>query len=152
MATLQELIEKFEAAASGLRAHVETNIILTANDGIGLVVERLTETGKDDQGGDFKDYTPEYKKRKTKKHRYKGFVDFQDTGRMLANLQVIGKETQSGLVRVSVGNTGVDNKIKMESNIKQRGKILSFSTKEVKELTENFNERAENYIEQIFKS
>lgn len=152
MPTLEDLIGKFEATAFKLRGHVETNIILTANDGITILVERLTETGKDSTGNDFKDYTPSYKARKIKKKRYKGFVDFQDTGRMLANLQVIGKSTDFGSVKVSIGNTGEDNIRKMESNTKQRGPILKFSKSEDEELEGDFINRFEDFIDEIFKT
>lgn len=151
MPTLQDLINDFESLTNHLQGHVETNMIITANDGIALVVERLSETGKDASGSPFPDYTDAYKRLKIKKHRYKGFVDFQFTGRMLANLQVTGELTEFGSVKVKVGNTGADNIAKMESNVKKRGTILAFSSKEESDLGRGFDDRFQNFVRQQFK-
>lgn len=119
MNTLEQLEEAFRRLERDLPEILLRQTEVAANDIMALVDQRLTETGKDERGTDFKAYTPRYRdfksgvtarksaagksKRRAKADkataespvgRFTGFVNFNLTGQMLAS-------TQTGLKNIN---------------------------------------------------
>jgi hypothetical protein len=67
-----------------------------------------------------------------------GFVNFEISGRMWANIKLISSNSdhQNGIAKI--GATGEDNKKKLEGNTKRKGDILDLSQKEINELKQTY--------------
>lgn len=155
--TPELLATRLEALAGALLGELRTELETVANDGQDGVIQRITETGKDAKGASFKPYTDRYLDYKsgvtTKKSakgkagqrekakaatptrvvgKYKGFVDFTLTTRMLTNIGIVENADQ----RVVVGGRSAETKKKMEGNDKHRPGWFSLSKQEVATLKE----------------
>lgn len=138
MDTLEQLEAAFRRLEKDLPAILLRQTEVAANDCIGLVDRRITETGTDVNGQAFPDYTPSYKKRKEAKGRYRGFVDFQDTTQMLAstqtglkNINTKSKEFSGTTAIVVIGPLDEETRKKVAGNNTHRPGFLNPSKKEV---------------------
>lgn len=109
--TIEDLIGRTDALAQEIEGQIQKDLEITAVTGLAVLIQRVTETGKDAQGSAFKPYTPEYErykrfavggiakegaKKKAQRKvkvatpdkpvgRYRGIVDFTLTGDMLSS-------------------------------------------------------------------
>lgn len=131
---------------------------VAGHNALALTDQRLTQTGTDVNGSPFPDYTLEYKRSKTKKGRYRGFVDFQDTTQMLASTEagltniVPSSATVSGATAMVIfGGRDELTRKKIEGNNNNRPGFLLPSKAEVKTVTLIAKERMEKRIQALFK-
>jgi hypothetical protein len=168
-ARLNELVPVLQSA---LRTEMET----VATDGLSKVIQRVSETGRDQNGTPFKPYTPAYEafkrqavggnksaKQRARRAtapasgdqpvgRFTGFVNFTLTGRMLSNIgltEVI--DTDKGVKVIVTGRTE-ETRGKMEGNDNYRKDWFSLSEKEVNELGADSKERMTGFAEQFLES
>ncbi len=157
MDTLEQLEAAFRRLERELPAILLRQTEVAANDCIALVDQRITQTGKDVNGQAFTDYTPSYKKRKEKKGRYRGFVDFQDTTQMLAstqtglkNINTKRKDFQGTTAIVIIGPLDEETRKKVEGNDKSRPGFLLPSKAEVERVEKIRQKRIEDMIREEF--
>jgi hypothetical protein len=168
-ARLNELVPVLQSA---LRTEMET----VATDGLSKVIQRVSETGRDQNGTPFKPYTPAYEafkrqavggnksaKQRARRAtapasgdqpvgRFTGFVNFTLTGRMLSNIgltEVI--DTDKGVKVIVTGRTE-ETRGKMEGNDNYRKDWFSLSEKEVNELGADSKERMTGFAERFLES
>ncbi len=154
---LEELEASFRRLIRALPDIVLNQTEVAANDIMGLVDQRLVETGTNASGTSFEDYTPDYKARKVKLGRYTGKVDFQLTGQMLASTATGLKNittksaTSSGAVAVVViGPRDEETRRKVEGNDKHRPGFLNPSKDEVKRIENIRTKRIEELIREEY--
>ena len=168
-ARLNELVPVLQSA---LRTEMET----VATDGLAKVIQRVSETGRDQNGTPFKPYTPAYEafkrqavggnksaKQRARRAtapasgdqpvgRFTGFVNFTLTGRMLSNIgltEVI--DTDKGVKVIVTGRTE-ETRGKMEGNDNYRKDWFSLSEKEVNELGADSKERMTGFAERFLEA
>jgi len=157
MDTLEQLEQAFRRLERDLPAILLHQTETAANDIMGLVDQRITETGRDVSGQAFPDYTPSYKARKEKKGRYRGFVDFQDTTQMLAstqtglkNINTKSKEFSGTTAIVIIGPLDEETRKKVEGNDKSRPGFLNPSKAEVERIEKIRQGRIEEMIREEY--
>jgi hypothetical protein len=168
-ARLNELVPVLQSA---LRTEMET----VATDGLAKVIQRVSETGRDQNGTPFTPYTPAYEafkrqavggnksaKQRARRAtapasgdqpvgRFTGFVNFTLTGRMLSNIgltEVI--DTDKGVKVIVTGRTE-ETRGKMEGNDNYRKDWFSLSEKEVNELGADSKERMTGFAERFLEA
>lgn len=165
-----QLASRLDALAMELEGAIQRELERTAEDGKAMVIQRVSETGKDSRGASFTPYTPEWERRKrgavgtAKKEgkakrkarrtapaspekpvgRYRGFVDFTFTGRMLSNIGLVEKGK-----KVVVGGRSDETKKKMEGNNVHRPGWFRLSDKEIARLKEQSGLRMRNFAERF---
>lgn len=164
--TIDALSERLTACADEALGFLRTEMNTVAETGKAMVIDRVSETGKDANGAQFKPYTEAYERRKrgavggvaregkarrlaratgpatpdTPIGRYRGFVDFTLSGRMLTNIGLVEKDQGSKIVVVVSGRSEETRK-KMEGNDTHRRGWFSLSDKEVETLKAQSAER-----------
>ena len=167
---LLQLASRLEALASELDARYQQELETVAETGKAMVIQRVSETGKDANGAAFKPYTPEYERykrgavgtakkeskrkraeRRTKPAspdkpvgRYRGFVDLTLTGRMFTNIGLVEKGK-----KVVVGGRSEETKLKMEGNDTHRKGWFRLSDKEIATLKEQSGARMRDFAERF---
>lgn len=157
---LEQSARRAELYAVQLRADLRAEMETVALTGTAMVVQRVSETGKDVTGGAFKPYTKEYeafkrgavstaKKEGAKKKaarktatatadkpvgRFKGFVDFTLSGQMLSSVGLIETTENDGVVKVIVGGRDEETRGKMQGNDNYRKGWFNLSKDERLEL------------------
>lgn len=170
---LLQLASRLEALASELDARYQQELETVAETGKAMVIQRVSETGKDANGAAFKGYTPEYErykrgavgtaqkesKRKRAERRskpatpdkpvgrYRGFVDFTLTGRMLSNIGLVEKGK-----KVVVGGRSEETKLKMEGNDKNRPGWFRLSKEEIDLLRAQSRERMTSFAREFLEA
>lgn len=160
--TPAELSTRLDALAGALLGELRTELETVAETGKAMVIQRVSETGKDASGASFEPYTRAYelkkrgavstakkegKKKRAERRvatasadkpvgRYKGFVDFTLTGRMLTNIGLVEQKDQGNRVVVRVGGRNEETKLKMEGNNNYRPGWFTLSKQEVETLKE----------------
>lgn len=154
---LEELEASFRRLIRALPDIVLHQTETAANDIMGLVDQRLVEKGDSASGTPFKDYTPDYKARKVKLGRYRGHVDFNLFGQMLASTAtglkniVTKSATSSGAVAVVIiGPRDEETRKKVEGNDKKRPGFLNPSKDEVKRIENIRTKRIEELIREEY--
>lgn len=156
--TLNDLIAKFDKLIAAVPGIVLEQTEVAALDALALVDQRITQTGVDANGSQFVDYTPNYKKLKTAKGRYRGHVDFMDSGQMLASTQAgfenivpIEKSVTGATAKVVFDGRDEITKKKLEGNNKYRPGFLNPSKAEVGAVTKIAVVRVEKRIQAILE-
>lgn len=138
---------------------------ITVTDAIALLVQRVQESGIDDNGKPFKPYTEKYKKFKAggsyiskdgqKKRRPNrtgnGLVNLTYTGEMLRSIGIIERKAQSGGVYfVEAGGRDKDTIEKIKGNIDngQRA-FMELSDKEQELLIKQWGQRIAGVISEL---
>jgi hypothetical protein len=101
-----------------------------------LIKQRIVEKGLNASNAKFPDYTPKYKKYKTEKGHYRGFVDFTFTGGMWSNVQVISSEGEHKKGRARIGAMSDSVNDILSGNTEKKGTILDLTQKEITDLSE----------------
>lgn len=161
--TPAQLASRLTALADELQGALAREVETVAETGKSMVIQRVSETGKDAKGASFKPYTPAYEQKKrgavgTAKRegkarraarrtapasqekpvgRYRGFVDFTFTGRMLSNIGLVEQSDS----KVVIGGRSDETKKKMEGNDTHRRGWFRLSDKEVDTLKAQSAER-----------
>ena len=169
--TLPALSSRIDALIAEVRTELRKEVETVAQTGLTMVTQRVSETGKDSEGSLFKPYTHEYELRKraavgtAKKEgakkkaerrtteatserpvgRYKGFVDFTLSGRMLTNIGIV-QQTPGVKTSVRVGGRSEDTRLKMEGNNNHRPDWFKLSKGEINTLAEQSGERLGAFI------
>lgn len=81
--------------------------------------------------------------------RYKGYVDFSLTNRMLNNIGIIEESETKTTVKIKVAPKADEEKKKFEGNIKRRGEILRMSKEELLSVSSAFYTGVENKLKQF---
>jgi hypothetical protein len=81
--------------------------------------------------------------------KYKGYVDFSLTNRMLNNIGIIEKDVNKTKVKVDIAPRSEQEKVKLIRNIELRGEILRLSEKEFKAVGDSFYKRVETKLKQF---
>jgi len=156
--SLQELEDQIDEAIAAVPALLIKNTEGAALDALALADLRISETGIDAKGAAFVDYTPDYKKAKTKKGRYTGYVNFMDTGQMLAStatgferIAPTERSISNGKVRIVFDGRDQLTRDKLKGNNKKRPGFLNPSASEIETVTESANDNMRFDLEQIFK-
>jgi len=174
--TLQDLEARLNELVPVLQSALRTEMETVATDGLSKVIQRVSETGRDQNGTPFTPYTPAYEafkrqavggnksaKQRARRAtapasgdqpvgRFTGFVNFTLTGRMLSNIgltEVI--DTDKGVKVIVTGRTE-ETRGKMEGNDNYRKDWFSLSEKEVNELGADSKERMTGFAEQFLES
>lgn len=168
-----QLASRLDALAMELEGAIRREVERTAEDGKAMVIQRVSETGKDSRGASFAPYTLEWERRKrgavgtaqkegkAKRKarrtapaspekpvgRYRGFVDFTFTGRMLSNIGLVEKGE-----KVVVGGRSEETRKKMEGNNVHRPGWFRLSDDEIATLKEHSAKRMSLYIEQFLSA
>jgi hypothetical protein len=171
--TFPELSARFQALADELQGEIQREVETVAETGKAMVIQRVSETGKDAQGRAFEPYTRQWEQKKrgavstAKKEgakkkaarktapasldkpvgRYRGFVDFTFTGRMLSNIGLVEKKTEGARAVVRIGGRTDETRLKMEGNDKNRKGWFRLSEKEIQELRDQSAARFGRFIE-----
>ena len=156
------LSDRIDALVAELQQELRLEVERAAQTGLAMVTQRVSETGKDASGASFEPYTRAYelkkrgavstakkegKKKRAERRvatasadkpvgRYKGFVDFTLTGRMLTNIGLVEQKDAGNRVVVRVGGRSDETKKKMEGNNTHRPGWFSLSKQEVATLKE----------------
>lgn len=168
-----QLATRITDLAAALRLELRREIETVAETGKAMVIDRVSETGIDAKGRAFKPYTPEWeakkrqavggkasaKKRKERatatatkekpQGRYRGFVDFTYTGRMLSNIGLGEVQDTDKGVRVVVDGRTAETKAKMEGNNKHRKDWFTLSENEKAELKRQSAARLARFAERF---
>jgi hypothetical protein len=174
--TLQDLEARLNELVPVLQSALRTEMETVATDGLSKVIQRVSETGRDQNGTPFTPYTPAYEafkrqavggnksaKQRARRAtapasgdqpvgRFTGFVNFTLTGRMLSNIgltEVI--DTDKGVKVIVTGRTE-ETRGKMEGNDNYRKDWFSLSEKEVNELGADSKERMTGFAERFLES
>lgn len=114
---------------------------------LALVDNRITETGIDAKGSAFEDYTPSYKKAKTKAGRYTGKVNFNLSGQMLAstttgfeNIAPTERSITGGNARITFDGRDELTRKKLAGNDKNRPGFLNPSQDEIRMVEKSAND------------
>ena len=154
---LDELVDQFDEAISVVPKLIAKHTEIGATNALALVDLRLVQKGTGANGAPFKDYTPAWKKKKTEAGRYRGHVDFQFSGQMLASIttafergdvqRTIGKD------RTTIAFVPRDEftRKKVEGNNRRRPGFLNPSKEEMITVTEVANEGMGRDLLAIFK-
>lgn len=161
--------------AQFLEGELQTEMETIATTGNSMVVQRVSETGKDANGNLFPPYTRPYELKKrgatgnvakegkkkrlerrtrpatadTPVGRYKGFVDFTLTGRMLTNIGLVEKTGDAGRIVVRMGGRSEETKLKMEGNNNNRPGWYTLGRKEISILAEQSGVRLRRLAERF---
>ena len=171
--TPDQLASRVADLANALRLELRREIETVATTGQAMVIDRVSETGKDSRGVAFKPYTPEWeakkrqavggkasaKKRKDRatapatpekpQGRYRGIVDFTFTGRMLSNIGLGEIQDTDKGVRVVVAGRTEETRAKMEGNDKYRPGWFTLSKSEKEELKRQSAARLANFAQRF---
>lgn len=175
MATPFETGARLLEMAQFLEGELSEEMNTIAVTGNAMVVDRVSETGKDANGALFPPYTRAYelkkrgatgnvaregkKKRQERREkpasadrpvgRYKGFVDFTLSGRMLTNIGLVEKTGGGGRIVVRMGGRSEETKLKMEGNNNNRPGWYTLSRKEISTLAEQSSVRLRRLAERF---
>lgn len=171
--TPAQLASRVAELANALRLELRREIETVATTGQAMVIDRVSETGKDSRGVAFKAYTPEWeakkrqavggkasaKKRKQRataaatpekpQGRYRGIVDFTFTGRMLSNIGLGEIQDTDKGVRVVVAGRTEETRAKMEGNDKYRKGWFTLSKTEKDELKRQSSARLAKFAQRF---
>lgn len=78
--------------------------------------------------------------------KYKGYVDFSLTNRMLNNIGIVEEKETKTTVRIKVAPRSENEKVKFEANIKRRGSILKLSKEELSAVSNSFYKSVETKL------
>lgn len=178
---LDELSSKVGKMAGAIRAQVATEMELVATTATSRMIQRVSETGKNDQGAPFKPYTSIYEQfkrsavgtvsfkrkkegakareqRKTKQAtpdspvgRYRGIVDFTLTGQMLSSIGIIESGFVGNGYRVVVGGLDQETKDKMAGNAQHRPGWTKLSKEEKEDIRAQSKERMTRWADNFLK-
>lgn len=166
-----QLASRLDALADEVQGEIQREVERVAETGKAMVIQRVSETGKDAKGASFKPYTRQWelkkrgavstaKKEGAKKRaarrtaeataekpvgRYRGFVDFTFTGRMLTNIGLVEKSDS----KVVIGGLSEETKKKMEGNDTHRKGWFRLSDKEIATLKEQSGVRMRDFAERF---
>jgi len=166
------LSDRIDALVAELQQELRLEVERTAQTGLAMVTQRVSETGKDAKGASFKPYTREYELRKraatgnVKKEgkkkraarrsapasaekpvgRYRGFVDFTFTGQMLSSIGLEEAQADAKHIVVRVNGRDQETQLKMDGNDKHRPGWFRLSKEEVDILAQQSGERLGRYI------
>lgn len=166
------LSDRIDALVAELQQELRLEVERTAQTGLAMVTQRVSETGKDANGAKFKPYTRPYELRKraatgnVKKEgkkkraarrsapasaekpvgRYRGFVDFTFTGQMLSSIGLEEAQADANRIVVRVNGRDQETQLKMDGNDKHRPGWFRLSKEEVDILAQQSGERLGRYI------
>jgi hypothetical protein len=169
--TLDALIARLTLLEKEVQEEVVREMERVAIDGIAIVTQRVSETGKDADGRAFKPYTKRYelykrgaiggiknesaKKRAARKTtaatadkpvgKYQGFVDFTLTSRMLTNITIIERRNSNGRAVVVAGGNSEETRGKMEGNDNYRPGWFRIGADEAQRLAARSKARMEKW-------
>lgn len=153
---LDLLIAQLDALNARLPELILKNTEVAALDALALSTERVIQTGIAASGQAFEDYTPNYKKQKTKAGRYRGKVDFTLTGQMLSStttgferIAPTDKTISNGRARIAFDGRDDLTRDKLASNNKKRPGFLNPNTQELKMVQGAANTNMERDIAEI---
>ena len=138
--SLTEYIAQLKGRRATLESTFELTVAGVGNDLLQMVQDRIQSRGVAANGSAFKDYTEEYKNRKSKAGKFTGVVDYTLTSRMWSDTQQrIKNVSKSGNVyRLVIGPASEINQKKFESLEKRDGQIPTKpSTEEIAIAKEN---------------
>lgn len=141
MTTLDQFIDRFNKVVTELEVTLPDQVLISANNGIAVIEQRLLEKGKDAQGQSWRDYKDSYKEYKKSQRKYVGYVNFKLTGRMLANIGIIDRRINGSKVEIFVSARNAEERRKLEANSASRGNLLSMSKQEQRILRNEFKKR-----------
>lgn len=144
---LDEVIAKLKKIGDALPSLILKQTEIAGLNALGLVDLRIVERGVNASNAPFEDYSPSYKKAKTKAGRYRGKVDFTLTGQMLAstttgfeNIAPTERTITNGNARVSFDGRDELTRKKLRGNNKTRPGFLEPSREEVESVERAANE------------
>ena len=156
--TLDELIAKLNAASDAVPGLILKHTEGAALGALALVDLRITEQGTNANGAAFQDYTPSYKKAKTKAGRYRGKVDFSLSGQMLAStttgferIAPTERTISGGRAKVKFDGRDQLTRDKLSGNNKTRPGFMNPSKSEIEMVTVSANEGLSRDIAEILK-
>jgi hypothetical protein len=151
--SIQQAIDDMDKIIDALPDLILKHTQQGALGALALTDLRITETGVDSKGAKFKSYTPAYQKRKTKIGRYRGIVDFQSSGQMLAstttgfeNIKPDQRSIVNGNARISFDGRDRFTRDKLQGNNRTRPGFLQPSATEMKQVNKAANEGLERDI------
>jgi len=174
--TIQDLETRLNELVPALLGALRTEMETVATDGLSKVTQRVSETGRDQNGSPFRPYTPAYEafkrqavggnksaKQRARRAtapataeqpvgRFTGFVNFTLSGRMLSNIGLTEVTTTDKGVRVIVTGRTEETRGKMEGNDNYRKDWFSLSEKEVNELVADSKERMTAFAERFLEA
>jgi hypothetical protein len=174
--TIQDLETRLNELVPALLGALRTEMETVATDGLSKVTQRVSETGRDQNGSPFRPYTPAYEafkrqavggnksaKQRARRAtapataeqpvgRFTGFVNFTLSGRMLSNIGLTEVTTTDKGVRVIVTGRTEETRGKMEGNDNYRKDWFSLSQKEVDELGTDSKERMTAFAERFLEA
>jgi hypothetical protein len=169
--TLDALIARLTLLEKEVQAEVVREMERVAIDGIAIVTQRVSETGKDADGRAFKPYTKRYelykrgaiggiknesaKKRAARKTtaatadkpvgRYTGFVNFTLSGQMLSSIGITDRRNSNGRSVVVVAGRDEETRGKMEGNDNYRPGWFRIGADEAQRLAARSKARMEKW-------
>ena len=156
--SLQDLVSRFDALSAALPGLIVRNTERGALDALALTDARLTNSGTSASGAAFEDYTPEYKNKKTKAGRYRGHVDFQYSGQMLAstttgfeNITPTVESIANGTAKVSFDGRDELTRKKLRGNDAKRPGFMNPSESEMEIVNKAANTNMERDIAGFFQ-
>ncbi len=147
---INDAITRLKSLAAGLPKIIELNLETAAISSFALVERRLIETGKDSKGKEFEDYSDTYKKRKEKKGKYSGHVDFKFSGNMLNSIGLAERKKSDGKFAVVITGRDGETLIKMEKNAELRPGFLDSSKSEIQDISDSFKTETVKGINKYF--
>lgn len=137
--SLAEYIAQLKSRRASLESNFESIVIGAGNNMLQMIQDRIQTKGTGADGIAFKDYTEEYKKRKSKEGKFKGIVDYTLTTRMWSDIQQrIGTVKRSGRIYTFVMGPSTDaNEKKFAAMTKRDGQKPTLPSASEIETTKN---------------
>lgn len=148
---INEFISNLRATTDALIQSIEQTTLIASNDAIALLQQRVQETGIDANGNAFEDYTPAYKKSKTKKGKYSGHVDLTVSGEMWRSIGITEERGENGIYTAVIGGRDENTKDLIKYNSDHRN-FMILSESEIKTITDIYEENITNdFVKILFR-
>lgn len=146
--SLDLLIRRLESAQRQLPTEAMKQAVIAAEESTAVIQRRIQSTGTSSTGDPFIDYTPQYKKRKIKQGRYRGVVDYTNTGRMWNNTGVVEKQVGKKST-VKVGGRSKETVDKLKGNTEYRGEVLALAKNEQALIKQVYFQHMEDVLKRL---
>jgi hypothetical protein len=114
--TLDQFVNDLKAFNVAYVDQFEDMVLEGAIDAKSNIQQRFQESGQDDMGGAFGDYTPYTKRLRGEKGLQTSFVDLTDTGDMWRSIGVVNKISSGAIASITLGPKNADALKKLNDN------------------------------------
>lgn len=138
---LEAEIERIRQIKADFIATQGQDMLAAAFDLSALIKLRIQTTGQNYQGGQLPYYTPFTVKDRKRKGYQVGYVDYTQTGQLMASIGPRPISAENGIGKVVIESRNERGKGILESAVPKRGNLLQASADELKTVEEMYSQR-----------